>query len=64
MASSTIDRALLRPEEAAEALGVGRAYLFSLIKSGDLRSVKVGRLRRIPRSAVDEFIALLEQESE
>ena len=30
--------------------------LFELIESGELRSIKVGRARRIPAAAIDEFI--------
>lgn len=48
---------LYRPEEAAEMLGCGRAYVYQLIARGTLHSVKVGRLRRIPAVALNEFIA-------
>ncbi|WP_085233770.1 helix-turn-helix domain-containing protein [Mycobacterium conspicuum] len=51
---------LYRPEEAARLLGCGRTRVFALIGSGDLRSVKLGASRRIPRSAIDEFIERLE----
>ena len=48
---------LLNPAEAAEALGCRRTMIFALISSGDLVSFKLGRLRRVPASAVDAFIA-------
>ena len=51
---------LVRPEDAAQALGVGRTKVYELIRSGDLRSVRVGGLRRIPVTALDEFVARLE----
>jgi excisionase family DNA binding protein len=38
---------LLKVEEAAELLRVGRTTVYALIKSGELASVPVGRLRRI-----------------
>ena len=44
-----MDKLLLRPEETAEALAVGRDRIYELIGSGRLRSVKLGRSRRIPR---------------
>jgi excisionase family DNA binding protein len=53
---------LLRPEQAAEALNVGHTAVFALIRSGQLRSVKVGGLRRIPASALAEFVRQLEEE--
>lgn len=43
-------------EEAAPLLGVGRASVYKLIKSGELRSVRVGRKMLIPLSAIDAFL--------
>ena len=54
------DAILLRPEEAAHALGIGRAKVYVLIATGELRSVKIGGSRRIPRTAVLDYIAVLE----
>jgi excisionase family DNA binding protein len=51
---------LVRPEDAAQVLGIGRTKVYELIRSGDLRSVRVGGLRRIPVTALDEFVARLE----
>jgi excisionase family DNA binding protein len=53
----------LRVEEAAQALGIGRALVYDLIRSGRLRSFKVGSRRLIPVSAIDEAITLLSQEA-
>jgi excisionase family DNA binding protein len=50
-------RLLLRPEEVARALGVGRTTVFELIRVGELRSVKIGKSRRIPTEAVREYVA-------
>jgi len=52
---------LLTPEQAATRLGIGRTKTFELIKRGDLASVKVGRARRVPTEALDEFVAELRQ---
>ena len=54
---------LLRPEDAARALGVGRTKVYELMRSGALRSVRVGGLRRIPIAALNEFVARLEEEA-
>ena len=50
---------LLRVEDAANLLNIGRSAVYDLIRSGRLRSVKIGKSRRIPREAVDEVIAAL-----
>ncbi|WP_239321225.1 excisionase family DNA-binding protein [Planomonospora parontospora] len=38
-------------------LGIGRDKVFELLRSGQLRSYKEGRLRRIPAEAVEEYIS-------
>jgi excisionase family DNA binding protein len=50
-------RLLLRPEEVAQALGVGRTTVFELIRAGELRSVKIGKSRRISTEALHEYLA-------
>jgi excisionase family DNA binding protein len=47
-------------ETALERLCISRAKGYELIASGELRSVKIGRRRLIPESAIVEFIARLE----
>ena len=39
---------LLSPEETCEAIGVKRSTLFKMLDAGEISSIKVGRLRRIP----------------
>lgn len=50
---------MLRVEEGAGLIRVSRSKMFELIKSGEIRSVKIGRSRRIPASALDEYVARL-----
>ncbi len=45
------------PQQAAEALGIGRTLIYQLIDSGSLRSLKIGRRRLIPRDAIVELLA-------
>jgi excisionase family DNA binding protein len=52
-----VERVLLRPEKVATALGIGRTAVFELIRAGELRSVKIGKSRRIPTDAVREYVA-------
>ncbi|WP_235978438.1 excisionase family DNA-binding protein [Streptomyces lycii] len=47
---------LLTVEEAARRLSVGRTVCFRLIRSGELESITVGGLRRVPADAVPEFV--------
>ncbi|HWR49100.1 MAG TPA: helix-turn-helix domain-containing protein [Pseudonocardiaceae bacterium] len=44
-------------EEAAQVLKISRWKVFDLIRTNQLRSVKIGGLRRIPHVAIDEYIA-------
>lgn len=52
-------RELLSPEQLAEYLGCGRTYAYSLLAGPNpaIRSLKIGRLRRIRRVDVDHYIA-------
>jgi excisionase family DNA binding protein len=56
----TDDRLLLRPAEAAERLGIGRTTVYELMRSGRLRSVKIGAARRVSATALAEFVAALD----
>lgn len=47
---------LLTPAQTQLALNVSRSTLAGLIATGELPSVKIGRSRRIPAAAVDEFV--------
>ncbi len=49
-------RLLLNVEEAAQLLSLGRNTLYSLMLSGQIASLKIGRLRRVPVSALKEFV--------
>ncbi|MFD9049822.1 excisionase family DNA-binding protein [Streptomyces zaomyceticus] len=48
--------ALLTVEEAARRLRIGRTFCFRLIRTGELESVPLGRLRRVPAAAIPEFV--------
>ncbi|MCX5227544.1 helix-turn-helix domain-containing protein [Streptomyces sp. NBC_00233] len=50
---------LLKVEEAARRLQIGRTLCYRLIRTGELEAVPVGRLRRVPAAAVTEFAAKL-----
>lgn len=50
-----MDEILLTVDEAARRLGIGRSFLYSLLRSGEVDSVKIGRSRRIPVKALQAF---------
>ena len=47
---------LLTVEEAAEVLRIGRTTMFELIRTGQVATVPIGRLRRVPMGALQQFI--------
>ena len=47
---------LLTTEEACEALKIGKNALYDLLDSGKLKGYRNGRVWRIPKQAVVEFI--------
>lgn len=54
---------LLTPEEAAQALRIGRCTVYELIRTRQLQSCKIGKSRRIPVQAVHDFAQrMIEQE--
>jgi len=49
--------ALYTIPEAARALRLSRSTLYVLIARGELDTVTVGRLRRVPAAAIDAYVA-------
>lgn len=49
--------ALYRVEYVADVWDIGRTAVYALIQSGELRSIKIGGSRRIPASALAEYVA-------
>lgn len=47
---------ILRVEDLMPLLGIGRNTAYELIRSGQIRSVRIGRQIRIPREALLEFL--------
>ena len=52
----TEETRLLSADELAQELGVGRTTAYSLLWSGAIPSMKVGRLRKVRREDVEQFI--------
>ena len=51
-----MEKLLLTAEEAAELIGVGRCTIYDLMRLRVLPSVKIGRYRRVPMSALREYV--------
>ena len=52
-------RTLLSVEAAATQLSIGRTTMYALLKNGDVASVRIGRLRRVPAEALTTYTARL-----
>jgi excisionase family DNA binding protein len=52
----SFERRALRPKEAAKAYSVSRTLLYEWMKSGRLRSVRLGGARLIPVDALEALI--------
>lgn len=48
---------LLTIKEVATRLALGRTTVYELIGRHELKTIKVGRCRRIPESVVDQWIS-------
>ena len=46
----------LRVDELMAVLDIGRNTAYSMLRSGMIRSVRIGRQIRIPRDALSEFL--------
>ncbi|MDO8645881.1 MAG: helix-turn-helix domain-containing protein [Candidatus Planktophila sp.] len=42
--------------EACSLLGISRSSMYRLVKANQIRSLKIGSLRRIPAPALQKFI--------
>ena len=49
-------KVLLTIDEAAQALSIGRTLLYDLLMRQQIASIKVGRVRRVPMTAIDDYI--------
>ncbi len=52
----TDNRLTVTVEEAAEILGISRAFAYALVRREDLPSVRLGRRLVIPRRALERLV--------
>jgi excisionase family DNA binding protein len=48
-------------EQVAEILNIGRDKVYFLLRTGQLHSIKIGKLRRITDRHLADFVASLEE---
>ena len=54
--TDTTHKILLTPQETCTQLGIGRSHLWKRLASGEIPSVKLGKLRRIPYQALVAWV--------
>ena len=57
-----MEKLLLTVGEAAVVLGVGKSRVYDLMRLRQLRSVKIGRTRRVPVDCLREYVERLTAE--
>ncbi|KOT92089.1 excisionase [Streptomyces rimosus subsp. pseudoverticillatus] len=60
---TTVEPIFYKVSDAERVLRLSRTVIYSLMRTGRLRTVKEGRARLIPASAIHEYAALLEREA-
>ncbi|MPZ51038.1 MAG: helix-turn-helix domain-containing protein [Dehalococcoidia bacterium] len=58
------DKLLLTIDEAAQRLGIGRSHAYVYVMKGEIESVKLGRSRRVPATALENFVEKLRTDSD
>lgn len=53
---AVIERQWLSPAEVRDYAGIGRTKLWELLSSGAVEGAKVGRLVKVSRSSLDEYM--------
>jgi excisionase family DNA binding protein len=47
---------LFTPVQTAKIMGISRSQVYNLLRAGDLKSIQIGRSRRISRLHLESFI--------
>ncbi len=51
-----MEKILLKPMEVAELIGIGRTKIYEMLARGELPSIHIGRVVRIPVSALNKWV--------
>ena len=52
-----MDQLLLRADEVAEALSLGRSKIYEMMANGELPVIRLGRAVRVPAAALENWLA-------
>ena len=55
--SAEVQPSLLTVDEAAQVLRIGRNTCYELIRQGQIPSIRLGRLIRVPRFSLESWLA-------
>ena len=58
-----MEKLLLTAEETAKVLGIGRSKVYELLRAGALQSVRIVACRRIPATAIVDYVERLRREA-
>lgn len=47
---------VLKVEELMSILSIGRNTAYELVRSGQISSIRIGRIYRIPRASLEEYL--------
>ncbi len=53
---SSEDRLTMTVEEAAEALGISRAFAYEAVNNGDIPTIRIGRRILVPKAALQRLL--------
>jgi excisionase family DNA binding protein len=53
---AVVEPLLLRADEAAIVLGIGRTKVFEMLACGELPAIKIGRCVRVPKDRLERWI--------
>jgi excisionase family DNA binding protein len=56
MSVKTVGREFLKPVEVSEAIGVSRTKIYWAIQRGEIPSVRIAGMLRVPRAWVDDQV--------
>lgn len=48
---------VLTTDEARAVLGIGKNSIYTLLKEGKLRSIRIGTMHRIPKKELEDFLS-------